>query len=58
MTDEDMKVFDELVRILKPGGYFCWGNVIPDATWKPCIDYLDTKLTLLNSNEILIKIYI
>nr|QFG74939.1 MAG: methyltransferase domain protein [Megaviridae environmental sample] len=49
MTDEDKKVFDELIRILKPGGYFCWGNVIPDATWKPCMKYLATKLSLLNS---------
>ena len=51
MTNEDKKVFDELIRILKPGGFFCWGNVIPDKTWKPCMDYLAKHLTLLQSTD-------
>jgi ubiquinone/menaquinone biosynthesis C-methylase UbiE len=51
MTIEDKKVFDEVYRILKPGGYFCWGNVIPDATWKPCIKYLSGKMKLISSED-------
>jgi len=51
MTKEDKKIFDEVYRILKPGGYFCWGNAIPDTTWKPCIKYLSSKMKLISSKD-------
>jgi SAM-dependent methyltransferase len=40
--DEDKRFFDSMYRILKPGGYFTWGNAIPDSTWKPCFEYLES----------------
>ena len=41
-SEEDKEFFQQAYRILKPGGYIVWGNAIPDATWKPCFDYLET----------------
>ncbi len=41
-TDEDRRFFATAKRLLKPGGYIVWGNAIPDSTWKPCLDYLDS----------------
>jgi SAM-dependent methyltransferase len=41
-TDEDMQFFREAARIMKPGGFLVWGNAIPDRTWQPCFDYLET----------------
>lgn len=40
VTDEDKRFFEVVKRTLKPGGYLCWGNAIPDATWKPCFEAL------------------
>ena len=42
VSDEDKRFFDSVRRILKPGGYLTWGNAIPDTTWQPCFDYLDS----------------
>lgn len=42
VTDEDKRFFQTAKRILKPGGYLVWGNAIPDPTWQPCFDYLDS----------------
>ena len=42
VSDEDKRFFQSARRVLKPGGYLVWGNVIPDSTWKPCFDYLDS----------------
>ncbi len=39
---EDQEFFNSAHRVLKPGGLMVWGNVIPDPTWKPCFDYLDS----------------
>lgn len=41
-TDEDRRFFQTAKRLLKPGGYIVWGNAIPESTWKPCLDYLDS----------------
>jgi hypothetical protein len=41
-TDEDRRFFSTAKRLLKPGGYIVWGNAIPESTWKPCLDYLDS----------------
>jgi SAM-dependent methyltransferase len=41
-TEEDRKFFATAHRILKPGGYMVWGNAIPDSTWKPCFDCLES----------------
>lgn len=41
-TDEDQRFFKTALRLLKPGGYLVWGNAIPDSTWKPCFDFLDS----------------
>lgn len=42
MTEEDRKFFRSARRILKPGGYFVWGNAIPDIAWKPCLDFMQS----------------
>lgn len=42
VSEEDKRFFNNARRILKPGGFLTWGNVIPDTTWKPCFDYLDS----------------
>jgi ubiquinone/menaquinone biosynthesis C-methylase UbiE len=43
VTAEDEKFFNSAYRILKPGGFLTWGNAIPDNTWQPCFDYLQSK---------------
>lgn len=42
VTDEDRRFFQMAKRLMKPGGYLVWGNAIPDSTWQPCFDYLDS----------------
>ena len=42
VSEEDERFFQKAKRILKPGGYLVWGNAIPDSTWQPCFDYLET----------------
>lgn len=42
VTEEDERFFKNAKRMLKPGGYLVWGNAIPEATWKPCFEYLDS----------------
>jgi len=42
VTDEDKRFFRTAHRLLKPGGFLVWGNAIPDSTWKPCLDFLET----------------
>lgn len=41
-TEEDRRFFSTAKRILKPGGFLVWGNAIPEATWQPCFDYLES----------------
>lgn len=41
-SDEDQRFFREAVRIMKPGGFLVWGNAIPNSTWQPCFDFLET----------------
>lgn len=42
VTDEDQRFFKTAHRLLKPGGFLVWGNAIPDATWQPCFDFIDS----------------
>jgi len=42
VTDEDEAFFGAIRRVLKMGGYLLWGNAIPDSTWQPCFDYLES----------------
>jgi len=30
---EEMAIFKEIVRMLKPGGFFVWGNALPSSVW-------------------------
>jgi len=41
-TEEDKVFFKTAHRHLKPGGYLVWGNAIPDSTWKPCFEVLES----------------
>jgi ubiquinone/menaquinone biosynthesis C-methylase UbiE len=42
VTEEDAKFFRTAHRLLKPGGMLVWGNAIPDSTWQPCFDFLES----------------
>lgn len=42
VTDEDERFFGKAKKLLKPGGFLVWGNAIPDATWQPCFDHLES----------------
>jgi SAM-dependent methyltransferase len=42
VTDEDQRFFRTALRLLKPGGMFVWANAIPDNTWQPCFDFLES----------------
>ena len=42
VSDEDRAFFGAAKRILKPGGYLVWGNAIPDCTWEPCFEALES----------------
>lgn len=42
VTEEDQKFFRTARRLLKPGGMLVWGNAIPDSTWQPCFDFLES----------------
>ena len=53
VTEEDKLFFRTAARILKPGGYLVWGNAIPDSTWQPCFDYLETiGLKLVDARDV------
>jgi ubiquinone/menaquinone biosynthesis C-methylase UbiE len=40
--DIEKGIFAEIVRILKPGGLFLWGNAIPTRVWEEADVYLPT----------------
>jgi SAM-dependent methyltransferase len=42
MTEEDRKFFRSAKRVLKPGGYFVWGNAIPEIAWKPAFEFMES----------------
>jgi SAM-dependent methyltransferase len=42
VTPEDEKFFRTAHRLLKKDGLLVWGNAIPDSTWKPCFDFLES----------------
>ncbi|MGE0792368.1 MAG: class I SAM-dependent methyltransferase [Sandaracinaceae bacterium] len=53
MTEEDRKFFRSAQRILKPGGYFVWGNAIPDIAWQPCLAFMSSiGLELLEVEDV------
>jgi ubiquinone/menaquinone biosynthesis C-methylase UbiE len=41
-TPEDERFFRTAHRIMKPGGFLVWGNAIPESTWQPCYDLLES----------------
>eukprot|EP00929_Paragymnodinium_shiwhaense_P091374 TRINITY_DN5134_c0_g1_i2.p1 TRINITY_DN5134_c0_g1~~TRINITY_DN5134_c0_g1_i2.p1 ORF type:complete len:407 (+),score=111.74 TRINITY_DN5134_c0_g1_i2:96-1316(+) len=40
--DLEKSIFAEIHRVLKPGGFFVWGNAIPTRTWLEAMEYLPT----------------
>jgi len=42
VSPEDKLFLGQINRLLKPGGYMVWGNAIPDNTWQPCFDHLES----------------
>jgi SAM-dependent methyltransferase len=37
---EEKEIFAEIKRILKPGGFFLWGNALPTRVWHEGYEYL------------------
>ena len=42
VTPEDEAFFRSVKRRLRPGGFLVWGNAIPDSTWQPCFDFIES----------------
>jgi SAM-dependent methyltransferase len=42
MTEEDRKFFRSAKRVLKPGGFFTWGNAIPASAWQPAFEFMES----------------
>jgi len=42
LTPEDLKILDQIRYVLKPGGYFSWGNALITDTWTLIEDYMET----------------
>jgi len=42
VTAEDQAFFGKVLSTLKPGGFLVWGNAIPDSTWAPCFEHLQS----------------
>ncbi|MFO7563608.1 MAG: class I SAM-dependent methyltransferase [Enhygromyxa sp.] len=42
VTPEDERFFETAFRLLEPGGFLTWGNAIPDSTWEPCFEFLES----------------
>lgn len=40
--DLEKAIFKEIHRVLKPGGFFVWGNALPTRVWLQGNDYLPT----------------
>jgi ubiquinone/menaquinone biosynthesis C-methylase UbiE len=40
--DLEKVIFAEIYRVLKPGGYFVWGNALPTRVWHQGNEYLPT----------------
>merc|ERR1711957_794027 len=43
---EEVEIFMEIKRILKPGGLFLWGNALPTRCWTKGFDVLESKIGL------------
>jgi SAM-dependent methyltransferase len=53
VSDEDARFFDAARRALKPGGFLVWGNAIPDNTWQPCFDHLESVgMNMVESHDV------
>ena len=37
---EEKAIFADIIRVLKPGGVFVWGNALPTHVWDTAMDYL------------------
>eukprot|EP00929_Paragymnodinium_shiwhaense_P091376 TRINITY_DN5134_c0_g1_i4.p1 TRINITY_DN5134_c0_g1~~TRINITY_DN5134_c0_g1_i4.p1 ORF type:complete len:406 (+),score=120.11 TRINITY_DN5134_c0_g1_i4:89-1306(+) len=48
--DLEKSIFAEIHRVLKPGGFFVWGNAIPTRTWLEAMEYLPTAGFELKQN--------
>jgi len=40
--DLEKAIFAEIYRVLKPGGFFTWGNALPTRVWFEAAEYLPT----------------
>jgi len=37
---EEMAIFKEIIRMLRPGGFFLWGNALPTSVWHASLPIL------------------
>lgn len=49
LDEETKRVFQQVLRILKPGGFFVWGNAIPTSIWRGSFDYMQNELGMIRS---------
>lgn len=41
LTEEDLIILDQLQYVLKPGGYFSWGNALVTSTWGKIEEHME-----------------
>jgi len=46
VREEEKEIFREIHRILKPGGFFLWGNALPTWIWNKALPILENEIGL------------
>jgi len=49
---EEIAIFQEIKRILKPGGLFLWGNALPTRCWVKAVPVLEKEIGLKRVNSL------
>jgi len=49
---EEVEIFKEIKRILKPGGLFLWGNALPTRCWVKALPILEDVIGLKRVNSL------
>lgn len=49
---EEIEIFKEIKRILKPGGLFLWGNALPTRCWVKAFPILENDIGLKRVNSL------
>jgi SAM-dependent methyltransferase len=52
VREEEKEIFREIFRILKPGGFFLWGNALPTWIWHKALPILENEIGLKRVNSL------